>query len=136
MKPKEGFIAVYPGQQVKVLARLVDFAGDLISSSALSAIRLQIFEEGAADPSVIAVVGDAEVTGVTVATSAATETLSTGGGWNADEKGYNFSHTYDISTYLTGGKSYRMEYRITTSSIGTLYVSVNLMVLPTGQAAS
>ena len=133
MKPIEGFIAVYPGQQVKVLARLVDFAGDLISSSALSAITLQIFEEGAADPSVI---GAGDANGVVVATSAATGTLSTGGGWNADEKGYNFSHTYDISTYLTGGKSYRMEYRITTSSIGTLYVIVNLMVLPTGQAAS
>ena len=133
MKPMEGTIAVYPGQQVKVLARLVDFAGDLLSSSDLSAIRLQIFEEGASEPSVV---GSGSATGVVVATSAATGTLATGSGWNADEKGYNFSHTYDLASYLTGGKSYRMEYRIATSSVGDLFVIVNLTVLPTGQAAS
>ena len=133
MKPIEGSIAVYPGQQVKTLARLVDSNGSLISSSDLSAIRLQIFEKGSSDAAIISV-GDS--TGVVVVTSAATNSLSTAGGWSADEKGHNFSHTYDIASYLTGGRSYRMEYRIATSSVGDLFVIVNLHVLPTGQEAS
>ena len=133
MKPIEASLAVYPGQQVKTLARLFDSAGALIAASALSAIRLEIFERGSSTP---AIIGPLDATGLAVATSVAAETLSTGGGWNADEKGYNFSHTYDIASYLTGGKSYRMEYRIATTSIGDLFVIVNLAVLPTGQTAS
>ena len=121
---------VFPGQQIKTLARLVDSSGALIDSDDLSAIRLQAFEPGSNDAIVI---GALSATGVVVATSTATDTLSTSGGWSADSKGYNFSHTFDTSTFLKGGRSYRLEYRITTSSAGVLFVIVNVTVMPTGQ---
>lgn len=132
MKPIEGSISVYPGQQVKTLARLVDSDGSLLDSDDLSGITLQIFERGGTEA---VIVGPYSATGISVATSAA-GTLVTGGGWSVDEKGANFSHTYDIAGFLTGGRSYRMEYRIATASIGDLFIIVNLHVLPTGQEAS
>ena len=133
MKPIEGSISVYPGQQVKTLARLVDSNGSLLDADDLSAITLQVFEKGATEA---AVIGPVSATLVAIVTSAATDTLTTVGGWTADEKGSNFSHTFDIASFLTGGRSYRMEYRIATASIGDLFIIVNLQVLPTGQEAS
>ena len=131
----ESSAVIFPGQMVKTLARRVDSAGSLLSSSDLSAIRLQIFERGTDSPTA-AIIGSGSATGVVVATSTATNTLATTGGWSVDEKGFNFSHTYDTASFLTGGRSYRMEYRVTTSSVGVLFVIVNLPVASTGQTAS
>lgn len=129
----EANAVVFPGAVVTTLARLVDAAGELLQASDLSAIRLQVFESGETDPTVI---GPLSVTNVAVATSTATNNLVTTGGWRADSKGHNFSHSFDIASYLTGGRTYRMEYRITTSGSGVLYVITNLVVVATGQAAS
>lgn len=130
MNRLEGTAVVFPGQQIKTLARLIGFDGALIDADDISTIRLQGFEPGSNDAMII---GAGSLTGIVIATSAAAETLSTAGGWSADAKGYNFSHTYDTSTFLKGGRSYRLEYRITTSSLGVLFVIVNVIVLPTGQ---
>lgn len=129
----EGNAVVFPGAVVTTLARLVNAAGELLQASDLSAIRLQVFESGSTSPLVI---GPASATGIVVATSTATNALVTTGGWRADSKGHNFSHSFDIASYLAGGKTYRMEYRIATSSAGDLFVVSNLNVVATGQTAS
>ena len=125
-----GDVMLFPGQQVTTLSRLVTASGALIGASDLSAIRLQIFEPGSNDPIVVA---SGSATSVTVLTSAFGSALSTDSGWSTDEQGYNFSHAYDTSSFLKGGRTYRMEYRVTTNSLGVLYVISDLIMLPTGQ---
>lgn len=129
----ESTAVIYPGAQITTLARLVKADKTLLSSSDLSAIRLQVFEDNVVDPIALSSLG---ATGIVVATSTATNTLATTSGWSEDKSGFNFSHTFDTDTFLTGGKRYRAEYRISTSSLGDLFVVVNIEVKGTGQSAT
>ena len=126
---------IYPGTQITTLARLVKGDGSLLSSSDLSSIRLQVFEKGSDSLDAI-IIGPLSATGIVVATSSATNTLAIDSGWDADRTGYNFNHTFDTDVFLTGGRNYRAEYRIATSSLGNMFVLVDIEVLSTGQAAS
>ena len=117
---------IYPGSEITTLARLVKADGTLISSSDLSSARLQVYNR--TDPTTAIIIGALSATGIVVATSTATNTLSTGSGWDLDESGHNFAHTYDTSTFLSGGNEYIMDYKITTSSLGIMHVIVDLSV--------
>ena len=129
MTKAEGNAVVFPGAIVTTLARLVKPDGSLVKAAA---VLLKVFEKNGRVPIAI----DGSATEVVVPTSAVASSLSTGDGWRTDAKGHNFSHSFDIESYLTGGKAYRMEYRITTVSSGDLFVVANVTVAATGQAAT
>ena len=125
---------IYAGGQITTLARLVKADGSLLSSSDLTSIRLQVFETGT-DQTGAVVIGAASAKGITIANSTVTEALVTANGWSADRSGYNFSHTYDIESFLTKGH-YRAEYRLKTALLGDMFIIVDIYIIPTGQAAS
>jgi len=50
------------------------------------------------------------------------DTLLTDGYWSGDATGYNFRHQIPGSNFDAGGGRYRIEYSITTSSYGTMFV--------------
>lgn len=110
------------GALITTRARLVKEDGTQIAASDLSSIRLAVYN--LRDLSTKIVIGTSSVTDITVATSAATGTLVTSNNWTEDEDGYNFSHSWDSSTYLSGGNRYRMQYKITTSSLGVIWLPV------------
>lgn len=110
------------GALITTRARLVKEDGTQIAASDLSSIRLSVYN--LQDLSTKIVIGTSSVTDITVATSAATGTLVTSNNWTEDEDGYNFSHSWDSSTYLSGGNRYRMQYKITTSSLGVIWLPV------------
>ena len=123
---KTADVLITPGQLLVTLARLVKTDGTLMSVSDLSSVTMQVFADD--DPTTAIALNDVGATSIAVATSTATATLSLDASWDADATGYNFSHSYNPGTYLKGGKRYRMEYKITTSSLGVLYLIVNIGV--------
>ena len=52
------------------------------------------------------------------------------GYWTVDSTGYNFIHTVSGSLFTEGGRRYRLEYRITTSNDGTLFVVTEVETKP------
>lgn len=59
------------------------------------------------------------------------DTLQTDGYWTLDSTGYNFRYRLLYATYgLLGGASYRVEFRITTTSFGTIPLAYELYVKP------
>ena len=116
---------VYPGQMIDILARVVDKNGDILAASAFSAITLKIYNRR--DLSTAITLGGV-ATAITVPVSAATDALSTSGAWSSDNKGYNFSYTYDSGTDLDGGQSYVVEVKMATSAHGIIRLSIDLDV--------
>lgn len=114
------------GALITTRARLVKEDGTQIAASDLSSISLAVYNFR--DLATKIVIGGSSVTDVTVATSLATGTLSTSNNWVEDEDGYNFSHSWDSSSFLTGGNRYRMQYKITTSSLGIIWLPVLIAV--------
>ena len=123
---KTASVLITPGQLLVTLARLVKADNTLLSVSDLTSVAMQIFADD--DPETPIELTALGATSVAVATSTATATLALDASWDADGTGYNFSHSFDPGTYLKGGKRYRMEYKITTSSLGILYLIVNIGV--------
>ena len=52
------------------------------------------------------------------------------GYWTVDSTGYNFIHTVSGSLFTEGGRRYRLEYRITTSNFGTVFVVTEVETKP------
>jgi hypothetical protein len=54
------------------------------------------------------------------------DTLQVDGLWDRDSSGYNFKHVFDetdsLDVFLSGGKSYRLEYRFELQAGGFLLV--------------
>ena len=123
---KSADVLIFPGQQLVTQARLTKSDGTLLAQSDLSSVSMKIYAGD--DPETPIALNSLGATAVAVATSTATSTLAIDKSWDADGTGYNFSHTHNTDTYLTGGKRYRMEYKISTSSLGVLYLIVNIGV--------
>jgi len=117
-------VTMTPGTALTTRARLKGTDGALLSN--VTAMLMQIFADD--DPETPIPLSDGGATGVVAATSLVTGTLSVAGGWTGDSTGYNFEHTFDTGTFLKGGKNYRMEYKITTSDAGILYLLINITV--------
>ena len=126
----ETSIAVFPGQMLALLARIVDKDGNLLSSSDFSSIRLEIFNLD--DPSTAITLGGL-ATGIAIATSQATNTLTTSGSWSRVGTGYNFSYSYNSGTALKGSNRYRAEVKATTASLGIIYMIFNINVKAVSQ---
>ena len=119
----ESNVDIYPGQMVDILARITDKDGGFLSGSDFSAIALKIFLNGVA-----ITLGGGPATSIAVATSQATNSLTTTQGWSRDNKGYNFSYSYNSASDLTGGNRYVMDIKLTTASHGIMHIIVNLNV--------
>ena len=98
-------IQVYEGSNVTTVARIT-----LPNGTALD--RADV----AADPEDTAL---AIATAITTADAAA---LTNDGFWAVDSTGYNFRHAASGTNFGEGGRRYRLEYHITTSSYGTVYI--------------
>ena len=114
------------GAKVTFRARFVDEDRSILAAADLSSIRMEIFD--LQDPGTAIVIASGSATGLAVATSAATGTLATGGGWTADGAGYNFSHAYDTSTFLKQGHTYWVVHKFTTASKGLIHLITMLKV--------
>ena len=67
----------------------------------------------------------------TLAHDTAVKTSDTNDGyWTVDSTGYNFIHTVSGSLFTEGGRRYRLEYRITTSNFGTVFVVTEVETKP------
>ncbi len=122
----ETSVKVTPGQMIDILARVVDQSGTILAASDFSSITIKIFNRR--DLATPIVIGGSSVTSIAIPTSQATGALTTTGGWDEDDKGYNFSYSYDSSTFLSGGNKYVVDIKMTTASLGIIHVLVNLHV--------
>lgn len=122
-------VRITPGQMLDFLARVVDQAGNVLAASDFSTITLKIFNRR--DLATPIVIGGGSVTAIAIPTSQATGALVTTGGWTDDDKGHNFSYSYDSAAFLSGGNKYVVDIKMTTASLGIIHVLVNLNVVRT-----
>lgn len=125
----ETSVKVAPGQMIDILARVVDKAGNILAASDFSSISLKIFNRKDLTTAIALAGGPA--TAIAIATSQVTGALTTTDAWTEDEKGHNFSYSYNSGTDLTGGNKYVMDIKMTTSSLGIIHILVNLDVIRT-----
>ena len=111
---------------IDILARIADKDGGLLASSDFSSIAIQIFN--LLDPNTPIELSGGPATSIAVATSQATNALTTSGGWSKDNKGHNFSYSYNSGTDLTSGNRYVMDVKLTTSSHGIMHMLININV--------
>ena len=121
---KTASVTMTPGTALTTRARIKGTDGSLLGN--ITAIAMKIFADD--DPETPIAISSLGATSLAVATSTASNTLSVAGGWTKDSTGYNFEHTFDTDTFLKGGKNYRMEYKVTTSDAGVVYLLVNITV--------
>ena len=125
----ETSVDVAAGQMLDLLARVVSKDGTVLAASDFSSITLKIFNRrDLATP--IALAGG-PTTSIAIPTSQATGVLSTTDAWTEDEKGHNFSYSYNSSSDLTSGNKYVIDIKMTTSSLGVIHILVNLNVVRT-----
>jgi hypothetical protein len=87
-------------------------AGSNIAQATLSTITYGVWDVTDPDsPTVTVAAGQS----VTIA-STVFDTLQTGSGWDRDGTGFNFQHTLPATSFPTGGKTYRVEYKFTPAS--------------------
>ncbi len=122
----ETSVKMLPGQMVDLLARVVDQAGEVLAASAFSAITLMIFNRR--DLSTAIPLSGGPATAISIPTSMVTGALATTDGWTEDEKGHNFSYSYNSGSDLTGGNKYVIDVKMTTSALGIIHILVNLDV--------
>jgi hypothetical protein len=127
-----GSLTIYENQDVWSVARLVRPNGvkietsDVTAANSANPIMVYIYDITEGSTEVIKY-GHTAGTGITADTSLAKasvlfDTLQTDGYWSGDTTGYNFRHKVAGSNFSEGGKRYRIEYAIQTSSWGKLYV--------------
>jgi hypothetical protein len=115
-----------PGAEITARARLIKEDGSVMAAADMSSISMRIFDTQ--DLATAIAIAGGGVTTSTVATSTVTGLLETGGNWSEDDDGYNFSHTYDTSTFLTRGHRYKQIYKFTTAASGIIYLPIFLAI--------
>jgi hypothetical protein len=93
-----------------VLARVYGLAGTAITQASLSAIACSVYDLDSATPNT------AVATPTVTIVSSVFDTLQTGGAWDKDSTGYNFSHTIGKAVFTSGGHRYKAEYKFTPTS--------------------
>ena len=94
-----------------------------MTTATISSLVLRVFEKGSSTENTAIYMDSSLTVGGTFF-----DTLQTDDYWDVDDIGYNFRHTLtqtDLaasSVTLEGGKKYRLEYRIVTSSFGVVWV--------------
>jgi len=120
-------VRVAPGQMIDILARVIDQAGLVLAASAFSSISLKIFNRR--DLTTPIELGGGPATSIVIATSQATGALATTDGWTEDDKGHNFSYSYNSGSDLKGGNKYVLDIKMTMASLGVIHILINLDVI-------
>ena len=97
-----------------LMARVVDAHAEAINQASVASATYTIFALEQDNPmSLVAVVGHEEV--ALDLEAVIFDTLQTGGGWTADEEGYNFRHELDVSAdeaFNEAGRVYQVRYEL------------------------
>ncbi len=97
-----------------LMARVVDGQAEPINQASLASASYTIFALEMDQPeSLIAVEGHEEV--ALDVEAIIFDSLQTGGGWTADEVGYNFRHELDVSeaeAFAEAGRRYQVRYEL------------------------
>ncbi len=109
---------VEKGGTVSCLARVVGEDAAAINQSTIASATYSVFLLDDNDPDLRSAVSGYDAVSLAVS-SIIFNSLQTDARWTADEVGYNFRHTIDISTnnaFAIAGRNYLIEYRLTPSS--------------------
>lgn len=139
---------IWEGEDIWTLARPVNAAGVVIYSGDVTAIELKLFDRSASftdstGPSVAIVTDSTGAADFNVAELMETE-LQTGAEWDVDDIGYSFKHQLtaahitsevnDGNDYPMGGHRYLLEYKLTVTSYGTLWIIHEIYCKPVASA--
>lgn len=105
------------GQDIWTLARVVGADGSILTSSVVTAWDLRAYDLSSLTPStaILTQTGEA-VSNVIVA-------IVADGYWDVDDIGYNFRRQTTAANLPTvGGRTYRLEFKLTTTIWGFVYV--------------
>lgn len=117
--------SVQEAQGFTALARVVKGSGAALVQADVSSVARRIFDPASTTPTT-------PIEGPTALTVSAVifDTLQTDGYWTLDSTGYNFRDTYAGALLAEGGRTYRVEYTITTASLGIIRVEADVAVQP------
>lgn len=97
-----------------LLARVVDVQAEPITRASVASARYTVFALEADRPESLIAVSGHEDAALDVE-AILFDSLQTGGGWTADEVGYNFRHELDVSAaeaFLEAGRQYQVRYEL------------------------
>jgi hypothetical protein len=118
-----GSAEITEGANVTIRARLTDDAGNVILRSDVAAgNEARIFDLDNAGAALVS------IGSITAAALFGTALSTTG--WTADSTGFALSYTF-AAPALEGGKRYRAEIKVNTTSSGVIIVQADLLCRPT-----
>lgn len=109
---------VLKGGTATCMARVIGEDGQHISRTTISAVAYSIFTLDEHDPDGRTVVDGHDGVELVVA-DVVYNSLQTDSRWTADETGYNFAHTMDVSediAFAVAGRNYLVEYILAPAS--------------------
>lgn len=131
-----GSIQVYEGTNVTTVARVtlpngVPLAvGDIGTDPQITLYVYDITDGGTTQAASYNSNGSGHTTDSTLAKGTAIKGMINDGYWTVDSSGYNFIHTVAGAVFAEGGRRYRLEYHITTTSFGTVFVVTEVETKP------
>jgi hypothetical protein len=114
---------IFEDSSASFLARIRKANGGLIQQSDINSILVKVFNTHAS--SVTPVYSD-----TLVISSVIFNTLQTGEQWGLDATGYNFIHTVPATAFATPSKNHRVEYKISLTDGGIIWLTADVVVQP------
>jgi hypothetical protein len=116
---------IFEGKDIWTLARVTGADRVALLQAGVTSIDLDVYDLTSETPETSIYTESS----ISVA-STIFDTLQTGGMWDDDDIGYNFSHRSGNSNFTQeGGHTYQFEYELTTSSWGVVPVVHRVRVL-------
>ena len=112
VRPSHGII--WEGTSPTLMARVLNSSGNPISQAGTTSVAYSIFDTSRASK----VIGS----GTRTVGAVIYDTYQDDDAWSVDSIGYNFRDTPAASNFPIGGRTYRVEYKITPSSGDPYYV--------------